>query len=982
MDELLTWSPKDLLGDFRKVDSSVKLLERLQTISSWYHDGGVLLLGYEMFRSLIANKKTAKRCALLDDEQHENVCKELLEGPNIIIADEAHKMKNASAAVTLAAIRFRSKSRIALTGSPLANNVEEYHTMIEWVAPNYLGPIFEFRAKYVEPIQAGLWHDSTAYERRKGLKMLGVLKEDLAPKVHRADMSVLKKDLPPKKEFVITVALTELQRKAYSLYVRSMISGSASRTKDGEVTQTTLWHWLAILSLLCNHPACFNAKLHERKEAARKGATAAVEDMPSSRDGTDVEAVEAIADDFNTPVWKVGVSQELIDDETKLFKEEAPELKSIELSNKVKILCQILDAAKAAGDKTLVFSQSIPTLNFLEDLCIAQGRQYARLDGSTKMSKRQSHTKAFNQGDLDSYLISTAAGGLGLNLPGANRVVIFDFKFNPIMEEQAVGRAYRIGQKKPTFVYRFIAGGTFEDSVHNKTIFKMQLASRVVDKKNTVAWAKKKIGEFLFEPKHVETKDLSEFEGMDPKVLDKILDNQGEDSTIRAIVQSDTFEVEDDDTLTAEELKEVKQLLDDEQLKRSNPQKWQALQAVRSQQAFAQQIRPFQTPIRPPQATVNSSVPQPPMSSAQQFASSAAGRIDVRPPILPPNIATYRMDESGTFGSNNPQAASNVILPPSALEVRSPVAGTNTSPPKSTLPAPSALTRGQSPIAGVNTKIRESPPATQTPSPLGDPILPSTLPSGRMIPTEGDGANSPRTPPSFRQFLSSNQERYKKVSDPSHTLQSQTFLDSPYANMWQPGKIQSALAETAAQSQSSGNISKKTAELSSAIKNAIRDKAKDEDAVKPILDAAAASLRANLTTSQALLDSRMSPDAFVRDTIRSTNGGTSAEDITKVGISSPSHSDILPNRPLIGGSTSEAATGLKESQIIEMDVSSSKSPVSMSTQQLNPTETLAEVGTSTQSLSPSQNMSSDGADRSHAPFDRFKSFLGFRSSRH
>jgi len=107
-----------------------------------------------------------------------------------------------------------------------------------------LGPIVEFRAKYVEPIQQGLWQDSTSYERRKGLKMLGVLKEDLAPKVHRADMSVLRNDLPPKKEFVITVPLTEIQRKAYSIYVRSMIAGSRySRTKSGEVRQTTIWHW-------------------------------------------------------------------------------------------------------------------------------------------------------------------------------------------------------------------------------------------------------------------------------------------------------------------------------------------------------------------------------------------------------------------------------------------------------------------------------------------------------------------------------------------------------------------------------------------------------------------------------------------------------------------------------------------------------------------------------------------------------------------
>jgi SNF2 family DNA or RNA helicase len=335
---------------------------------------------------------------------------------------------------------------------------------------------------------------------------------DIAPKVHRADMSVLSDVLPPKKEFVITVPLTDLQIKAYSLYVRSMISGAEhSRTKSGQVQQTTLWHWLAILSLLCNHPSCFNAKLNEREEDAEKGVATSGISTPLSLEVTDTE--EAIVTDINTPIWKTGVSEELVRDITKLFKEEAFDLDAIDLSFKVKILCQILDASRLAGDKTLVFSQSIPTLNFLEKLCIKQGRKFARLDGQTPIRKRQAHTKAFNNGTLELYLISTGAGGLGLNLPGANRVVIFDFKFNPIMEEQAIGRAYRIGQKKNTFVYRFISGGTFEESVHNKVVFKSQLSARVVDKKTPIAWATKSLGEFLFEPKAVAQKDLSEFRG-------------------------------------------------------------------------------------------------------------------------------------------------------------------------------------------------------------------------------------------------------------------------------------------------------------------------------------------------------------------------------------------------------------------------------------------------------------------------------------
>jgi SNF2 family DNA or RNA helicase len=146
--------------------------------------------------------------------------------------------------------------------------------------------------------------------------------------------------------------------------------------------------------------------------------------------------------------WKEGVSENLIVQESNVFRNTAnPE--DILLSNKVVILSRILDESKRAGDKVLVFSHSLDTLNYLENMCIKQKRKYARLDGKTNINKRQSATKAFNTNNTELYLISTTAGGLGLNLFGANRVVIFDFRFNPIVEEQAIGRAYRIGQKKP-----------------------------------------------------------------------------------------------------------------------------------------------------------------------------------------------------------------------------------------------------------------------------------------------------------------------------------------------------------------------------------------------------------------------------------------------------------------------------------------------------------------------------------------------------
>lgn len=602
VDELLTWSPDNILGELRPVESSSDAKSRLRTIDDWFYDGGVLLMGYDMFRSIVnpAAPKSGKPVKI-SPEKFECAKSQLLEGPNVVVADEAHKMKNHKSALTMAASQFKTKTRIALTGSPLANNVEEYHTMVEWIAPNYLGPVREFRQKYKDPIEAGLYTDSSRSERSKSKKMLEVLNADLSPKVHRADTSVLRDDLPPKKEFIINVSLTELQKQAYITYVRSMSSQSPARTKSGELKQTTLWSYISVLTLLVNHPSCFKAKLDERNSEIHAAPQSALRIAPKGRSRKDkpINPRDVIDEDVeNDPeAWKAGVSEDLISAEARVFESVLGDITNPELSNKIRILCQILDASRAVGDKVLVFSQTLVTLDFIQAMCIKQGRKIARLDGKTAMGQRQTTAKDFNTNDLEVYLISTNAGGLGLNLFGANRVVIFDFKYNPINEEQAIGRAYRIGQRKHVFVYRLMAAGTFEISVQNKTVFKTQLASTVVDKKNPMAWAEKNLGEtILFEPKEIPQEDLSVFEGMDRAVLDNILSMEENKGTILKIIQSDDFEKDDDYRFTAKEKAEIHTMIKEEQLKRSDPQAYHTAMRKKAQNEAAA-LRPQQVQL-------------------------------------------------------------------------------------------------------------------------------------------------------------------------------------------------------------------------------------------------------------------------------------------------------------------------------------------------------------------------------------------------
>ncbi|KAL3437600.1 P-loop containing nucleoside triphosphate hydrolase protein [Aspergillus tetrazonus] len=583
-DEFVMWTPEDVPLTVRQVSSEDNMDVRLAEVSMWYEKGGVLLISYDIFRNWVLNQATAKKSPPLSDSRHQDLKHWLLEGPSIIIADEAHKMKNPDSATSQAAMQFRSKSRIALTGSPLANNLGDYYTMVNWISYDYLGSFLEFKANYIEPIKEGLYADSTYGEKRKSLMKLQVLKQILEPKINRADITVLEGDLPAKVEFVLTVPLTKIQKEAYDMYAAFILQG-----RMDEVTQAQLWSWLSILGLCCNHPACFRDKLVSQAQGPSKKTN----DTRRTSDVDQAISPDRLGDEF---IENAGIQnlEELVAELLRLCA-KVHDLKAVELSVRAVITKRIIDESIRAGDKVLVFSQSLHTLDYLEHLLKVTNRQYSRLDGQTPAATRQAATKKFNQGEKQVYLISTRAGGLGLNITGANRVIIFDFSFSPIWEEQAIGRAYRLGQQKPVFVYRFIAGGTFQEIIHEKATYKTQLAVRVVDKRNPIRSTHKKPGDYIFPARPVALQDVSEHIGKDKDVLDKILredEKKGaEYKLIRDIKLTQTFLVEDDDKLTEDEKRTVQEAFDDETLRRTDP-------AAYAKRVAERQLKQMQEPYR------------------------------------------------------------------------------------------------------------------------------------------------------------------------------------------------------------------------------------------------------------------------------------------------------------------------------------------------------------------------------------------------
>ena len=588
-EEFLMWTPTPTaknIGEIRKVTTSLKPRERLWEIQAWMDEGGVLLMGFNNFRTYIDNKaKTVQGDCVLNDDEHVMVKEALLSKPAIVVADEAHTMKNVNSGINAAMSRIETKSRIALTGSPLMNNLGEYYSLIEWIAPNFLGTRPEFRANFEEPIQEGFYQDSTHGQYRYAMKKLAALKTDLEPKTHRADISVLKGRLKEKQEFVIRVPLTGLQEQIYLIYVDCMLSAST----ENEPNTATLWAWLATLRLLCNHPKCFKDRLLAREEKGKKAVALAERkdkrSSPSVSKG-ELAPLDTAAAMLDEPVSAIGITKTMVEKQLSPFDSLKEPLDSIALANKMQILMDILDFSQKAKDKVLVFSHSIPTLDFIEDSLKKSGRNYSRIDGKIKTTSRQRLTKAFNTGTIEVFLISTKSGGQGLNMFGANRVVIMDDNFNPMYEEQAVGRAYRLGQTKPVFVYYLTVAGTFEEAIQNQSLFKQQLAKRVVDSKNPIRRATKGVGQYLFPPRTIKQKDLGEFAGKDPMVLDQILAKHQEKSIILSMDLTETFHQEDDMKLTDEEKKEAEQMQKDEQLRRRNPGAYSAMLAARREEPW------------------------------------------------------------------------------------------------------------------------------------------------------------------------------------------------------------------------------------------------------------------------------------------------------------------------------------------------------------------------------------------------------------
>ncbi|KAG6330522.1 hypothetical protein ID866_8566 [Astraeus odoratus] len=314
---------------------------------------------------------------------------------------------------------------IILSGTPIQNDLSEFHAMANFCNPGLLDDYSTFRRVYEVPILKSRAPDCTPKELELGEARSVQLTAIAKSFVLRREATILKNYLPPKYEYIVFITPTQLQT--------SMLAAILSPEKLDTLIEGPTAESLALINMLTkisNSPVLLKAQ---------------VDKMRSSKSGL---------------IIRPGVTEAL-----KLLPEKT-RIEDFSISGKLTALANLLRTLRErTEEKCIIVSHYTSTLNIIEAFCKANSYTYLRLDGQTPASKRQEYVNAFNKSSQQHYflfLLSSKAGGVGLNLVGASRLCLIDSDWNPSHDLQSMARIHRDGQKRPVFIYRFVTAGTID----------------------------------------------------------------------------------------------------------------------------------------------------------------------------------------------------------------------------------------------------------------------------------------------------------------------------------------------------------------------------------------------------------------------------------------------------------------------------------------------------------------------------------------
>ncbi|XP_024526017.1 probable chromatin-remodeling complex ATPase chain isoform X2 [Selaginella moellendorffii] len=326
-----------------------------------------------------------------------------------IIIDEAHRIKNEKSILAKTMRIFSTNFRLLITGTPLQNNLHELWALLNFLLPE----IFSSAETFDEWFQISGENDQQ--------EVVQQLHKVLRPFLLRRLKSDVEKGLPPKKETILKVGMSKMQKHYYG----SLLQKDLDAINTGGERRRLL-NIAMQLKKCCNHPYLF--------QGAEPG-----------------------------PPYLSGEHL-------------------VENSGKMVLLDKLLPKLKQRDSRVLIFSQMTRLLDILEDYCIYRTYQYCRIDGKTSGEEREAAIESFNKEGSEKFLflLSTRAGGLGINLATADIVILYDSDWNPQADLQAQDRAHRIGQKKEVQVFRFCTELTIEEKVIERAYKKLALDALVI----------------------------------------------------------------------------------------------------------------------------------------------------------------------------------------------------------------------------------------------------------------------------------------------------------------------------------------------------------------------------------------------------------------------------------------------------------------------------------------------------------------------
>ena len=386
-----------------------------------------------------------------------------------VVADECHQIKGRASETTQAMNEVNALCRLGLTGTAIQNSYDELWTLLNWTNPGKFGPISTWKASISEPLKMGQSHDATVTQLSKSRKTAKALVENLLPQFFLRRMKTLIADqLPKKSDRVVFCPLTDTQADAYENLLQGDIinyiktsselcsCGSGKKCgwccneflPNGDKWQSFVFPAISNLQKLANHLAILIPQGTDPKEKQDK----------------DLNMLQIAVPDQ----WR-----QLYRSRDSILNYSNPEF-----CGKWKILKKLLRFWHQSGDKVLVFSHSVRLLKMLQMLFNHTSYSVSYLDGAMSYEDRARTVDDFNSDPAQFvFLISTKAGGIGLNITSANKVVIVDPNWNPSYDLQAQDRAYRIGQVRDVEVFRLVSAGTIEEIVYARQIYKQQQAN-------------------------------------------------------------------------------------------------------------------------------------------------------------------------------------------------------------------------------------------------------------------------------------------------------------------------------------------------------------------------------------------------------------------------------------------------------------------------------------------------------------------------